>query len=80
MSAPRPTHTPAWAKGMRKLASGIYIDGSNAMHICELEICESAGVPYTEAASKIIHQKWSQLMRQAGYTGAIKHVDDDTHA
>ncbi len=43
---PRPTHTPAWAKGMRKLGPGIYIDGQTA-HFDANEVCEAMGVPPT---------------------------------
>jgi hypothetical protein len=49
------TRTPPWAKGMRKLGPGIYLDG-NALHFCELEICQDLGVKPTEQAGRIIEQ------------------------
>jgi len=48
------THTPAWAVGMQKLLPGFYVDAAGALHIDEREVCEHAGVPYTERNAQVI--------------------------
>jgi hypothetical protein len=58
------TRTPVWAKGMRKLAPGVYVDTRNALHVSEREICENFGMPYTKENSRIIEETVEKVLRQ----------------
>ena len=49
----RVTHTPEWAVGMQKIGPGFYVDGLK-LHVDEAEVCESLGVPFTEANDQLI--------------------------
>ena len=60
----RPTHTPAWAVGMQKLAQGFYADGTGALHIDEREICAAAGVPYTKENAETIAKTTIDIFRE----------------
>ena len=58
------THTPGWAKGMRKLGPGVYVDDKNAVHVSEGEICEYYGVPFTKENSAVIEETVRAALRQ----------------
>ena len=77
---PQVTKTPAWAVGMRKLMPGIYVDAKRAMHVYELEICESLGVPYTAENSAIIEQAIREAaMEVFGSCPTTKIQDDEDY-
>ena len=58
------TRTPAWAKGMRKLGAGIYVDSNNAMHVSEREICDAMGVMYNRLNSRVIEETVQKALRE----------------
>jgi anaerobic selenocysteine-containing dehydrogenase len=63
------THSPAWAKGMRKLGPGIYLDSSGALHFSMGELAESLGVPNTEENARIIQESAEAAIREVFGTG-----------
>ncbi|MGA2343446.1 MAG: hypothetical protein ABSG29_09665 [Steroidobacteraceae bacterium] len=72
----RQTHTPKWAAGMEKLTTGFYRDGEGNWHVSEEEICEAAGIPYTEETSAILERivrKKTQEVWPATEVRAVKH-------
>ena len=59
-----PARTPEWAKGMRKIGPGCYVDAANNMHVSEAEICEAFGVRYCPENSAIIEDVVRQVVRE----------------
>ena len=58
------THTPPWAKGMRKLGPGVYVDNKNEINVSEAEICEYYGMPFTKENSAVIEETVRAALRQ----------------
>jgi hypothetical protein len=58
------TRTPPWAKGMRKLGPGVYLDSKKAIHVCEREICDDFGVAYTKENSNIIEETVKEALAE----------------
>lgn len=65
----KPTQTPAWAVGMRKLCIGLYVDADGNLHVSREELCEALGLPFTEANAKsaerlaldVIRENWPDI-------------------
>jgi len=45
---------PKWAKGMRRLAVGVYVDADHALHLDEAALCQALCVPYTLDNAEIV--------------------------
>lgn len=74
------TRTPDWARGMRKLGPGIYLDSKAVMHVSERELCEHFNVPYTAANVRIIEETLqASIKREFGKeipTNRVTHEAD----
>lgn len=76
-STPHLTTTPAWAKGMRKIAAGIYVDRSGNIHLSQAEICQYFGVPPTKANCDTIVRAWNDsIEKETGKRVEVREVED----
>jgi hypothetical protein len=57
---------------MQKLLPGFYVDAAGALHIDEREVCEHAGVPYTERNAQVIADVTVQTFNEIARTKRLK--------
>jgi len=63
---------PKWAVGMQRLAPGVYAAKDGALHLDEAELCQVAGVPYTERNAEMLRKAAREV-----FQGAETEVRED---
>jgi hypothetical protein len=75
---PKPiTKTPAWARGMRKIGPGMYIDGANAFHFSGKELCEAFDVPHSAENERVARETAVQVIREQFGDLPVTVVDEE---
>lgn len=54
---------PKWAKGMRRIGPGIYVNGRE-LHLSHEEIASSLGVPLTPETARLIEETARETVRE----------------
>ena len=76
----RPTHRPKWARGLRRLALGIYGDDATGQLVFDAEaILKHIGLKMTAKNDKLVRsmfEKWLQQRFGSNITLECQPVDD----
>jgi hypothetical protein len=60
---------------MQKLGPGVY-GKENKLHICEAEVCEHFGVPYTKENAEIVVRAVTDAYREHGWPLRVEYVEE----